>query len=171
MNKASIDRMLGLMVMAGWSRTQILNVISEMQQLHHYQLSDILDRVISASHFHEEEMRRSSFEFSSSIALESYSSDHSNDYNSNYIENEVYERIHESLISDLGLSTPDIVAMISEELNHRYDSHTPPLSKKSLRNWLSRLLNVYSASEILHAVTTIYNKHRGTHKIGWSIRD
>lgn len=161
--------MFGLMVMAGWSRTQILNVISELQQLHPYQLSEILDRVISASRYHEEEMRRSSFD--SVPALESYSADYSNDYNSNYIENEVYERIHDLLISDLGFSTPDIVALISEEINHKYDSHTPPLSKKSLRNWLSRLLNVYTASEVLHAVTTIYNRHRGTHKIGWSIRD
>lgn len=184
MNKASLDKMFGLMIMAGWSKNQILKVLDELHSLHPNDVKQILDQVSESASdlnyrvskitnrtnnnwFHPE----TNYFREPAIAYESFEGHGTQALVDNPMLSEIYDKVHEFLAVELNLTTPEIVDLMSAEIYQMHKGPIPPLSKKSLKNWIARLLNYYPPSEILHAVATIRNRHMGTNSMGWSLRN
>ncbi|MFK7701724.1 hypothetical protein [Pseudomonas caspiana] len=183
MNKVSIERLFGLMVMAGWSKSQIFKVIDELYRLHPdelkmmvngaadivSELQYVMERKISSNR-----MGRSKTNYyreNTEPAMESYEPYASEGYMDSPIILDVYEKIHEYLVVELGLSSHEVVDVIAAEIYRVNKGEVPPLSKKSLKNWVARLMGYYSPGEILHVVANIRSKYLKSQAIGWSLRN
>lgn len=173
MKRPSIDRVMGLLLMSGYTRSQIYDLISEFRRASSSELEYKLDRQYAFLREYDDVLTGGRAEWApdNKTSANRFSKNiHLTDRESSSVEYELYSKIHEALGVRLGLSTSQIAQLISEELSLKYDHNVPPLSKKSLTNWLSRLLLNYSPSEILHIVATISNKFNSNARIDWPVR-
>lgn len=185
MNKVSIERLFGLMCMAGWSKNQIYKITNELVGLHprerdilistafdavseyHYAIGDKSRQNISdrdeASYYKDSGEQL--------VAYESYEPEVRQISLDSPIVTEIYEKIRDYLVVELGLSAYEVVDLVSAEMYKINKGEVPPLSKKSLRNWVARLISVHSPSQVLHVLTSIRNKTLQSHSRGWSLRN
>lgn len=173
MKRPSIDRVIGLLLLSGYTRSQIYDLIGEFRRANSSELEYKLDRQYEFLREYDHFLSREQAEWApdnKASANNLTKNTNSNHREPSSVEYELYSKIHDALVVRLGLSTSQIAQLISEELLLKYNHNAPSLAKKSLSNWLSRLLVNYSPSEILHIVATISNKFNSNAKIDWPVR-
>ncbi|WP_122208872.1 hypothetical protein [Pseudomonas viridiflava] len=162
--------MLQLMVVAGWSRRDIVRLCNELSSLPLEVVEDAVEesfqvqKVISGSL----DARYSNYHHASdyiSPSLESY--DMGSHYSSQSMNSELNFKVRQLLVDELGLSSEEIVHLMAEHLKRFY---VPPLSKKSLSNWLDRLSVHVPPSEVLYAATSVFNKFKDKKGLDWNVR-
>lgn len=129
MKNLTIENMLLIMVAAGWSRNNILEILEDVHRSSFYEIEDRLDLVFRNYESLRperswEKQKQGPSGFSAKISSHSYSK---RMLEKNY--SDLYLKVRKMLVLDLGLNTDEVVELISSKLPHGY---IPPLSKKSL---------------------------------------
>jgi len=161
MKNPDINDLLIILVSAGWAKRDIVSVLMQVSKLSSFDLEDELSEI---SYRLGEVRRYSRIKESHSRPLFSPSAKKiaSDDYS------DLYLKVRDMLVLELGLSNEQIVSLLSEKLGG--DAYLPPLSKKSLANWLERLSVYYSPSEILHAAAVIRERFNKGRPLDWGVR-
>jgi hypothetical protein len=164
-------RLISILTMAGWTKSDIVEAIQYLEATPEWRLLEVIKYV-------SQDLSKLTNNLSQST--ESFYSPNKHFYskesksNQNNGENETIVKMINILSSELKLSTNEIVDAVSYELQKKYPDTAkliPGLSKKSLYNWFERILNLYSASEILHIVTLLRNQKTHSNRLDWSVRN
>jgi hypothetical protein len=163
MKNPDIQDLIIILVSAGWAKRDIVEVIMRASTMNPYNLEDEISEIT----YKIGELRKFSShkERYNNMAFRSYSRKIVPDASSS---SDLYLKVRDMLVLDLGLSNEQIVSLISERLGG--EDHLPPLSKKSLANWLDRLTAYYSPSEILHAAAVIRERFHKGQPLDWGVR-
>ena len=173
MKTPEISRMLQIMVAAGWSRREIVRLCHELSTLPIDVLEDAIEESLHLHKVFDNQLsdRLSGYYSSASFhpvaAMESYS-DSLHYSSSNIMNSDLFYKVKQLLIDDLGLSSDEVVRLISQNVSAGI--YVPPLSKKSLSNWLDRLSAHVAPSEILYIATGIYNQFKNKKGLDWNVR-
>lgn len=162
MKNPDINDLLILLVSAGWAERDIVTVLMMTSKLN---LIDLENDLREISYRLEEIQRSTRTVEKHQLRFHGLSKKESPPYNYS----DLYLKVKNMLVFELGLTTPEIVHLLSAELGDK--KHVPPLSKKSLENWLERLSSYYSPSEILHAAAVIRDQFNKKKSMDWGIRD
>jgi hypothetical protein len=163
-------RLVSILTIAGWSKSEISDSIQFLAELPDWRISELVKNTSNNSSKLISEFSTNNEKFYHS-PKNTYSK---KDKPQNSGENETIVKILNILGSDLNLSTPEIVDTLTRELQIRYPETSksiPNLSKKSLYNWFERLLNIFSAGELLHIATILRNEKTHSNRLDWSIRN
>lgn len=159
MKDPRLEDLLIMLVSAGWTKRDIVQVLHQASSMNAYDLEDeIADIGYELSGLRRSSRRK--FGYGSyrteakKIPQESYS--------------DLYLKVRDMLVHDLGMSNEQIVNVLAERLGG--GEHIPPLSKKSLANWLERLTSYYQPSEILHAAVVVREKYGKGKQLDWGVR-
>lgn len=161
MNGPDVDDLMIMLISAGWTNREILDVLKKVSSIQPSQLQQGLNelawRFEDATKF--KIFSRGSSYVRSGLVKRSVSYDN---------ESELYQKVRDMLVVDVGLSAERIVELLSERLAG--DDYIPPLSKKSLSNWLERLSHYFPPSEILHAASVIRDQYIKNSGLDWRVR-
>ena len=171
MKSPDVSRMLQIMVAAGWSRRDIVRLCHELSSLPLELVEDAIDETFHLHKIFNSQLddRLSNLSHRDNYlhaATESYNE--ISPYSNQGINSDLYYKVKQLLIDELGLSSEDVVRLLSENLDRH--TYVPPLSKKSLSNWLDRLSAHVPPSEILYAATVVFNKFKDRKGLDWNVR-
>lgn len=162
MKNHDINDVLVILISAGWAKRDIITALMDLSKLTPYELEDALSEIS----YRLGEIRRYTGikeNYSRSLISNSFKKTTSEDQYT-----DLYLKVRDMLVHDLGLSNEQIVSLLSDRLGR--GAHLPPLSKKSLANWLDRLSVYYAPSEILHAAAVIREKYSKGQPLDWGVR-
>lgn len=185
MKELTAEKILQILITIGWSKNQILDALYEIREYDSIELSSILNLNIKSLHNIENYRANKSRYYSvqdydSKILTNRYElKSHRNtkelfNTTTKHHESENTEiiiKILTALNNNINAKTSEIVEELSTRLEKLTGKEAPPLSKKSLENWLERALNIYTKSELLHVATSISSDRKKNTKIDWSVRN
>lgn len=161
MNGPDVEDLMIMLISAGWTNREILDVLKKASSIQPSQLeqglSELAWKLQEATRF-KVFTRSSSYARSTGVKKSVSYED----------ESELYQKVKDMLVIDVGLSSEQIVELLSERLPG--GNYIPPLSKKSLSNWLERLSHYYPPSQILHAASVLRNQHKKNSGLDWRVR-
>ncbi|HHX6538387.1 hypothetical protein ACLHTA_01580 [Pseudomonas aeruginosa] len=174
MKSTNLEKLLLLLVAAGWNKRSILDVIYELQNASVYEVENKLELIMEAkSSIYQNIAWSTQDNISINIQTKKgHFTSHSyvKEKKQDIAHSDLYIKIRNMLIEDLDLTNEEIVTLISDRLEK--GAHVPPLSKKSIENWLSRLSNHVPPSEVLHAATVIWDEYKKKNKtLDWKVRN
>lgn len=164
MNSPEVEDLIIMLIAAGWSNRDILDVLGKVSSTPPSHLQRGLDelswRFSDVARFKVFTRDYSYFDTKSQMsARRSLSMDE---------ESELYQKVRDMLVVEIGLSSEQIVDLMSARLYK--GGYVPPLSKKSLANWLERLSHYHSPSQILHAAAVVRDQYIKSSGLDWRIR-
>ncbi|MDZ4303628.1 MAG: hypothetical protein U1C13_18510 [Pseudomonas sp.] len=163
MKNPDIEDLIIMLVSAGWSKRGIVEVIMRASTMDPYHLEEEIGEITyKIGELRKFSSRKESY---NNLGYRAYSKKIVPDASGS---SDLYLKVKDMLVLDLGLSNDQIVSLISERLGG--EEYLPPLSKKSLANWLDRLTAYYSPSEILHAAAVIRDRFHKGQPLDWGVR-
>lgn len=161
MKRPDIEDLLLMLIAAGWSNKEIVDVLMQTSRLSPFQLdSSVSELAWRLENIRKLDRRRAGFLHAS------YKSSSAKKVEEEY--SDLYVKVRDMLVLELGLTTEEVVSLLTSRLSSH--GHIPPLSKKSLSNWLDRLSTFISPSQILHAAAVVRDQYKNSESLDWGVR-
>lgn len=159
-NKRLLD-LIWIMTAAGWSRSDIMNLIDNMRNLPFSELHDLISHAKSRQE-----------EFKASL-LYGRGEMHFKASPQTFASNDTAEKVVFLLRAEAGLTTIEAIEAMSaglRKIDRGRAEHLPGYSKQSLGQWIDRAAQLFSPSELLYVATTARNASVHGSPLDWNLR-